>query len=47
MVEEEIVEAETNTETDFPSNITTSDLNKDNETVSDSSNSERFVFNIQ
>ena len=39
MVGEEIFKAETNTENDFNSNITNSDLNSDNATISDFSKS--------
>ena len=46
MVEEENVEVETNIENDFTCNITTGDANRDNETISDSRNSERFVVNM-
>ena len=47
MVEEENIEAETNIENDFTCNFTTGDLSKDNETISDSRNSERFVVNMR
>ena len=42
MVEEENVEVETNIEND----ITTGDVNRDNETISDLRNAERFVVNM-
>ena len=45
MVEEENVEVETNIKNDFTCNITTGDVNRDNETISDSRNAERFVVN--
>ena len=47
MVEEENVEVETNIENDFTCNITTGDVNRDNETISDSRNAERFVVNMR
>ena len=47
MMVEENVEVETNIENDFTCNITTGDVNRDNETISDSRNSERFVVNIR
>ena len=47
MVEEENVEVETNIENDFTCNITTVDVNRDNETISDSRNAERFVVNMR
>ena len=46
MVEEENIEAETNIDNDFTCNVTAGDLSKDNETISDSRNSERFVVNM-
>ena len=46
VLEEEVLEAETKTENDFNSNIRTAHLNSDNETISDSSKSERFIINI-
>lgn len=46
VLEEEVLEAETKTENDFNRNIRTAHLNSDNETINDSSKSERFVINI-